>query len=356
MESTALVLSLLAIVACQTAVAMFNRCSNGDACIDIRQCDRFGPHYNEPAKWSPSLREEFRNRVCERESSNGVNVYKVCCPQPAVTTPAGKLTQRLDLLDLENCGPYSEDRISFGSTAKLFQYPWMALIRSKGKWICGGTLINDRYVLTAAHCVKSRVFEFVRLGEFELNRTIDCDLRNEECAPAPQDIPVERDIMHEGYSARRKQNDIALLRLARAATLNENVKPICLPVGAASQTIVPSYYVTGWGSTENSLFSNKLQFAEQQLVPLDECQTRLTEEDKHVRLVDTQMCAIGVKNLSENCIGDSGGPLKSVSINARYVQYGVVSFGLNSCGKKSAPGVYTRVESYMDWILSNLED
>uniref|UniRef100_A0A182ITB3 Uncharacterized protein n=1 Tax=Anopheles atroparvus TaxID=41427 RepID=A0A182ITB3_ANOAO len=356
MELTAPVWSLLAIVACQSVSAMFNSCTNGDACIDIRQCDRFGPHHNEPSRWSTSLKHDFRSRVCQRESLSGVNTYKVCCPSPAVATPATVKKRRLELLDLEHCGDYSEDRIAFGNNAKLFQYPWMALLRSGGEWICGGTLINERYVLTAAHCVKNKAFDYVRLGEFELNRTIDCDLRNEACAAAPQNIPVEREIMHLDYSPRRKQNDIALLRLAYAASINDNVKPICLPVSPVMRTIMPTYYVAGWGATENSLISNKLQFTELNLTAKDECQSRISEEDKHVRIVDTQMCATGVKHLSENCIGDSGGPMKSVSVSARYVQYGVVSFGLKSCGKKAAPGVYTRVESFIDWILDSLEE
>ncbi|KFB52512.1 AGAP009214-PA-like protein [Anopheles sinensis] len=75
MQSNGLALSLLAIVACHTAAAaMFNRCSKGDACVDIRSCDRFGPYHTEPSKWSARLKEDFRGRLCQRDSINGVNV------------------------------------------------------------------------------------------------------------------------------------------------------------------------------------------------------------------------------------------------------------------------------------------
>uniref|UniRef100_A0A182IUB1 Uncharacterized protein n=1 Tax=Anopheles atroparvus TaxID=41427 RepID=A0A182IUB1_ANOAO len=350
MELTAPVWSLLAIVACQSVGAMFNSCTNGDACIDIRQCDRFGPHHNEPSRWSTSLKHDFRSRVCQRESSNGVTVYKVCCPL------SDRWRRKLDLLDLEQCGAYSDNRIAHGNKAALFQFPWMALLRSGREWICGGTLINERYVLTAAHCVWRTPIEFVRLGEYDLSRSIDCDMRGEVCAPTPQDIVVEREIMHEDYSPRRKQNDIALLRLAYAASINDNVFPICLPVTPDMKPNFSKYVVAGWGSTENAISSSVLQFTELSLMAQDECLARLHEIDQYAKLFDTQMCAIGVKNLSDNCLGDSGGPLKSISVNARFVQYGVVSFGLNSCGKKSAPGVYARVESYIDWILDKLEE
>uniref|UniRef100_A0AAG5DS92 Peptidase S1 domain-containing protein n=1 Tax=Anopheles atroparvus TaxID=41427 RepID=A0AAG5DS92_ANOAO len=354
MQATPLVLSLWAIVCCQTVAAMFNSCTNGDACIDISRCDFFGPNHKEPKKWTVSQKEGFKSRFCNKEqSSSGGNVYKVCCPKSRTT---GVVKNRIDLLDLESCGPYTSDRIAFGKDAKLFEYPWMALLRSGREWICGGTLINKRYVLTAAHCVKNEVVDSVRLGEFELNRTIDCDMRGEVCADPPQDIPVERVIIHEEYSIRRKQHDIALLRLTREATMNDNVIPICLPVTPALQTKLPTFFVAGWGATENSVHSNKLQFTKLNLVPVNECQTQLRVEDRYVNLYDTQLCARGEEELSDNCVGDSGGPLKSVSVNARFVQYGVVSFGLKSCGKRTAPGVYTKVEHYLDWILNKLEE
>uniref|UniRef100_A0AAG5DTW4 limulus clotting factor C n=1 Tax=Anopheles atroparvus TaxID=41427 RepID=A0AAG5DTW4_ANOAO len=349
MQATPLVLSLWAIVCCQTVAAMFNSCTNGDACIDISRCDFFGPNHKEPNKWTASQKEGFKSRFCSKEqSSSGGNLYKVCCKNT--------LKNRIDLLDLENCGPYTSERIAFGKDAKLFEFPWMALLSSREIWICGGTLINKRYVLTAAHCVKNIELGPVRLGEYDLNETIDCDTRGELCADPAQDIPVERVIIHEEYNARRKQHDIALLRLSREATMNDNVNPICLPVTPALQTKLPTYFVAGWGTTEKSLQSTKLQFTKLNLVSLDECQTQLRSIVGLVNLYDTQLCAKGEEELSDNCVGDSGGPLKSVSVSARFVQYGVVSFGLKSCGKRSAPGVYTKVEQYLDWILDKLED
>uniref|UniRef100_A0A182PAL6 Peptidase S1 domain-containing protein n=1 Tax=Anopheles epiroticus TaxID=199890 RepID=A0A182PAL6_9DIPT len=211
-----------AVDACSKINALkFNKCSEGEVCINIRECERFSPHHNEPAKWTMSLRDEFRRRICQREKSNGVNVYRVCCSPPAAKTQEGA-NRGLELLDLENCGAYTDDKISFGQDAKLFQYPWMALLRSKaGSFFCGGTLINERYVLTAAHCLISNDVAFVRLGEYDLNSTIDCD-KHGDCALAPQDIPVERIISHADYSGRYKVHDIGLIRLARRASLNDS--------------------------------------------------------------------------------------------------------------------------------------
>uniref|UniRef100_A0A182Q1X5 Peptidase S1 domain-containing protein n=1 Tax=Anopheles farauti TaxID=69004 RepID=A0A182Q1X5_9DIPT len=341
---------LLMAVCCQDTAAQFVQCRGAEACVNIEDCPTFGPHYHEPAKWTDALRQEFRKRVCKRERINGGNAYKVCCQ------PANDGRKRgLELLDLESCGPYTEDRIAFGQDARLFQFPWMALLMTRdNRFPCGGTLIAERYVLSAAHCVLERIVK-VRLGEFDISKPIDCDKRGELCAEAPQDIPVEKTISHEDYSRRYKVNDIALFRLARNAELNDNVAPICLPVNAAMSTKQPVYFVAGWGTTEKDITSDRLLFTKLSLVPNAECKERLKPHEQDIQLYDTQMCAMGT-NLTDNCTGDSGGPLKTISINARYVQYGVVSYGLRSCGRLSAPGVYARVESYVPWILQHLEE
>uniref|UniRef100_A0A182Y9V8 Peptidase S1 domain-containing protein n=1 Tax=Anopheles stephensi TaxID=30069 RepID=A0A182Y9V8_ANOST len=365
-ESARILSRLVVFVAyCQTVTALneilcpteFNACYGSEMCINIRDCDRFSPHHSEPGKWSASLRNEFRQRVCQREKNNGISIFKVCCDVPAVQADdEGARKRGLELLDLERCGSYTDDKISFGQDAKLFQFPWMALLRGKvGSFFCGGTLINDRYVLTAAHCIVNNDVSFVRLGEYDLNSTIDCD-KHGECAMPPQDIPVERTFSHQDYSGRFKMNDIGLIRLARRVALNDNVLPICLPVTPAFGTKQTTFFVVGWGQTQNALFSNKLQYTKLSLVANDECQKQLRQKDKFVRIFDSQLCAIGA-DLSDNCSGDSGGPLKSISVqHSRYVQYGVVSFGLRTCGKQSAPGVYTKVENYIDWILSRMEE
>uniref|UniRef100_A0A182Q656 Peptidase S1 domain-containing protein n=1 Tax=Anopheles farauti TaxID=69004 RepID=A0A182Q656_9DIPT len=350
-STVTLTITLLSIGAInQMVTAQYNTCTGEDTCVDIQDCALFGPHFTEPAKWAVGLKEEFRKRVCARDRSK--NLFKVCC-----LPKANSVRRRgLELLDLAHCGVYSDDKISFGQDAKLFQYPWMALLRSRtGGFFCGGTLINERYVLTAAHCLRDNDVAQVRLGEYDLNSTIDCD-KHGECAASPQDIPVERIISHDMYSGRYKVNDIGLIRLARKASLNDMVQPICLPVTPGLRTDQTIYFVAGWGQTHNAVSSEKLQYTKLELMPNDECTRRWQQSVRHIKIVDSQMCAIGT-DLADNCSGDSGGPLKSISVaNSRFVQYGVVSFGLRTCGKQSAPGVYTRVESYIDWILNHLEE
>uniref|UniRef100_A0A182WXI4 Peptidase S1 domain-containing protein n=1 Tax=Anopheles quadriannulatus TaxID=34691 RepID=A0A182WXI4_ANOQN len=327
--------ALLIVACCQIVVAQFNQCKGGESCIDINECAHFGPHHTDPSKWSVSLKRDFRDKLCRRESNNGKVLFKVCCQQEANSNNHRK--RNLTLLDLEKCGPYIEEKIANGIDAILFQYPWMALLQdTELDFVCGGTIS-------------------VRLGEFDLKSDIDCDKRGERCALPPQDIAVERTIKHKDYSARHKVNDIALIRLASEASYNENVMPICLPVSPEMRTVKEVYYVSGWGFTENGTTSDVLQVGLLRELPNDVCQQLLRRKDDYVTVNSDQMCAIGA-NRTDNCAGDSGGPLKTIAVNARFVQYGVVSYGLRTCGKETAPGVYTRVENYIDWILDELEE
>ncbi|KFB45887.1 AGAP009220-PA-like protein [Anopheles sinensis] len=73
-------------------------------------------------------------------------------------------------------------------------------------------------------------------------------------------------------------------------------------------------------------------------------------------LFDTHICAIGVLARSGSCFGNSGGPLICETKAEQSVSIALMSFGLNSCGLVSSPAVFTRVESFIDWILYQLED
>ncbi|XP_055641870.1 phenoloxidase-activating factor 3-like [Toxorhynchites rutilus septentrionalis] len=327
------------------------QCGSQQKCVQFTKCDEFKQYVGiNSNRWPQSIKLEVKNRLCDIQEQGNSRIYSVCCtesrPQPG-----------LAMLDTKNCGRASLQKVAFGKKAPLYRYPWMALLQTyDGTFSCGGTLIAERYVLTAAHCDRPPIVS-VRLGEHDLSKVEDCivDVDDRDCAPEPQDIAVAKFIKHNLYSASKRKNDIALIRLASSAVMNDNVKTICLPIGNFQRNPEPTnMIITGWGYTEKGETSNVLQFVSLPIVSNSQCGRTLVRLSDAISLDDSQVCA-GGKNRMDNCAGDSGGPLQYYTqAEARAVQHGIVSFGLNSCGVDSVPGVYTKVSHFIDWILQNL--
>uniref|UniRef100_A0A182TI49 Peptidase S1 domain-containing protein n=1 Tax=Anopheles melas TaxID=34690 RepID=A0A182TI49_9DIPT len=283
--------------------------------------------------------------------------------------PDAGATLNWNLLPTRNCGTITVNRIAHGNTTRVFEYPWMVLLRYESNSVlsdrCGGSLINNRYVLTAAHCVRTsssiRLVK-VRLGEHDKRQQIDCHVYSDgekDCADPAVDVDIESMIVHKDYNRPIKfRHDIALLRMAQEVEFSDSVKPICLPVNEdVRRKVLPKYIITGWGTTEQQSLSDLLLQAIVNHVPVPECQQKMNENFLYVTLADEwQMCAAG-EGLVDSCQGDSGGPLGfSVDVaGAKFVQFGIVSAGVRSCGKESVPGIYTRVTSYMNWIVANMK-
>ncbi|XP_055637674.1 phenoloxidase-activating factor 3-like [Toxorhynchites rutilus septentrionalis] len=335
------------------AVGQLRQCGSQQKCVQFNECDEFKQYVGIPSnRWPDSIKQEVKNRLCNVKQQGNSRIYSICCSE---TGPQSGLA----MLDTKNCGKSSSERVAFGKNAPLYRYPWMALLQTyDGSFSCGGTLITKRYVLTAAHCGRPAIIS-VRLGEHDLSKVQDCIVLGDErdCAPDPQDIAVAEFIKHKRYSPSKRKNDIALIRLVSPALINNNVNTICLPISNFRNNPEPEkMIITGWGYTEKeNRTSNVLQFVNLPIVSNSECGPTLARLSDAISLDDdTQLCAGGTERM-DNCAGDSGGPLQYYSrTEARAVQHGIVSYGLNSCGVESVPGVYTKVSYYIDWILQNL--
>ncbi|XP_043285484.1 melanization protease 1-like [Venturia canescens] len=273
------------------------------------------------------------------------------------------------LLRDEECGPVYENRIYGGNVTSIYEFPWMAMLgyNEGGKtdeFRCGGALISERYVVTAAHCTtelpEGLTLRTIRLGEYDLSSEVDCESwengRGYNCAAKHQDFGVDRVEVHPEFMRRKLLNDISLVRLSRAADLRPpSVRPICLPMG---DTVFLSnkVTVTGWGSTEFATRSQRLLKAVLPLVDTEACSEAYSF--RGVKIWEKQICAGGL-NGQDSCSGDSGGPLQAPAVyngQPRYVLYGVVSFGPHGCGVEGYPGVYTSVAHYVRWILDTITE
>ncbi|XP_068909356.1 serine protease snake-like [Tenebrio molitor] len=271
-----------------------------------------------------------------------------------VTRPPILLVNRPPITRNE-CGHRVIRLIVGGTNVTRKEFPHMALIgfepQSRDiKWLCGGTIISNEYILTAAHCLSHHEHgraKYVRIG-----------VTNLEDTNHRQQLEVEEIIPHPEYRSSSHYHDIGLLRLKRSAKLNSFTVPACLYSNHDIES--EKAIATGWGSTtyEGSGTNNLLK------VTLDLWDHALCNQSYKNEVIlmrrlkkgiidDIQVCAGSLDNdEKDTCQGDSGGPLqifhKGNDIKCMYDIIGVTSFG-KSCGVKN-PGVYVRVSKYIGWI------
>ncbi|XP_039183439.1 chymotrypsin-like protease CTRL-1 [Crotalus tigris] len=226
------------------------------------------------------------------------------------------------------------DRIINGVNAIRGSWPWQVSLQTSSRnHFCGGSLINQNWVATAAHCKVKAGTHFAYFGLYN---------RYDNAAPA-QRRSIVKVITNPSWDPYNINNDITLLKLSAPVQLNAYVSPVCL---ASSNEVLPAGLkcaTTGWG--RDRLSSNEpatiLQQVSLPLVPSNECQ------QKHSNTITSSMiCAGGAGATS--CHGDSGGPLVCQKGSAWYL-IGIVSWGSPSCNVRT-PAVYTRVSKFRNWI------
>ncbi|XP_068179784.1 transmembrane protease serine 9-like [Antennarius striatus] len=223
-----------------------------------------------------------------------------------------------------------EDKIVGGYECTPHSQPHQVSLNS-GYHFCGGSLVNKNWVVSAAHCYKSRVE--VRLGEHNLRQSEDSE----------QYIKSSRVIRHPEYSSYNIDNDIMLIKLSTPATLNEFVQPVALPTACAPAGTMCK--VSGWGNTMSSTADkNKLQCLD---IPI--LSTRDCENSYPGMITDAMFCAGYLEGGKDSCQGDSGGP-----VVCNNELQGVVSWGYG-CAEKDHPGVYAKVCIFNDWLERTMQ-
>ncbi|XP_033643912.1 uncharacterized protein LOC117303722 isoform X2 [Asterias rubens] len=254
-------------------------------------------------------------------------------PMPEVTVAPGSC-------GIKNVVNGINTRIIGGSAAKRGSWPWQAqLILKRSGHYCGATLIDEHTVISAAHCFQRYGKErfTVRLGEHDQYRSEGSE----------QDFDIECLHIHQRYDSTSTNNDIAVLKLkaknGRGVQMNNYVSPACL----TEREDLPdnhNCWISGWGNTGDD-YPKLLQEARVPLLSRSTCTSRRVYGYK---LTNQMMCAGYLNGGIDSCDGDSGGPLVC-EYNGVWQLVGVTSWG-SGCAQPNAPGVYSRVNQFLDWI------
>ncbi|EAA00585.4 AGAP012022-PA, partial [Anopheles gambiae str. PEST] len=242
-----------------------------------------------------------------------------------------------------------------GSPAYLREFAHIAAIGwtnedQSVRWLCGGSLIWENFILTAAHCAaddNNVPPDVARMG--------DINIYSDEDDEFAQQLKIVEIIRHPKHKYNSNYYDIALMKLERNVTLHNTVAPTCLWLD--DEIRFPELLAAGWGRTGFGEDTTKT-LLKVQLAPItnDKCSTHYQRGVRKLEngLMDHQFCAGDEK--MDTCPGDSGGPLHVKLFKKwKLVPFlvGVTSFG-KACGI-SAPGVYVKVSKFSDWIIETLQ-
>ncbi|XP_068267451.1 chymotrypsin-like protease CTRL-1 isoform X1 [Nyctibius grandis] len=231
---------------------------------------------------------------------------------------------------------YYSERIINGQNAVPGSWPWQVSLQTRsGSHFCGGSLINENWVVTAAHCEFNTYSHVVVLGQYDRSAS----------AESVQVKTVSKAVTNPSWNPTTLNNDITLLKLSSPAQLGPRVCPVCLPPANLALSTNLRCVTTGWGRTNpnSQALAVRLQQVTLPLISQSQC-----TQYWGTRITSSMLCAGGAG--ASSCQGDSGGPLVYQNGNV-WTLIGIVSWGTTNCNVRT-PAIYTRVSQFRNWIDS----
>ncbi|CAH1780724.1 unnamed protein product [Owenia fusiformis] len=253
-----------------------------------------------------------------------------------------------------------QSRITGGTVVHPeFSWPWMVTIRNRNievgklRHVCGAAIVNRNWVVTAAHCFSNKKAgrdpdDFVLF--FGKHHRINFE-------PGQMSRDVELIIIHEEFDkASQYDSDIALMKFKEPLNYTERVQPLCV-----AKTNATFCVMIGWGSTARGDITKDIFFRveladllHQVIVPLIDTSICNRRDWLAGRISENMLCAGFEEGGKDACMGDSGGPMFCADNLNQWTLKGIASWGIG-CGVAKRPGVYTKVENFLDWIDEKIE-
>ncbi|XP_059086215.1 serine protease nudel-like isoform X2 [Tigriopus californicus] len=236
------------------------------------------------------------------------------------------------------------DKIVGGTDADAKNWPAIVAIYRDGDFICGGTIINDEWVLTAAHCVEN-----YKENQYYFDILVGM-LRKNSKSSLQYSRKVVKVVINEEFDSTYLKNDVAMLKVDKPFIFNAFAGQACLPTSPEmSPQVGDICYAAGWGNKRED--RDPAEHLQEVRIPIMEsCK-------KDYNNIELQICGGRFEGGIDSCQGDSGGPLfcqKPDDPNRWYLG-GVISHG-EGCARSDTPGVYTRVYAYTQWIEDKLAE
>ncbi|XP_041030355.1 transmembrane protease serine 4a isoform X1 [Carcharodon carcharias] len=234
------------------------------------------------------------------------------------------------------CERTASDRIVGGIDASIDEWPWQVSLQYKKQHLCGGSIINSQWILTAAHCFPEEYHQIASWRVFAGSETLYSGGRS---------FSIVKIVTNTNYDPQSSDYDIALIKVRSPLPFTDYIRPVCLPNYDSPIRKNILAWVTGWGYTkEYGKVSTILQQANVSVIERNVCNRR---QYYNGQITDRMLCAGYLAGKVDACQGDSGGPL--VYYFRHWQQIGIVSWG-SGCARPKRPGVYSDVTALLDWI------
>ncbi|XP_030760678.1 venom serine protease 34-like, partial [Sitophilus oryzae] len=238
-----------------------------------------------------------------------------------------------------DCGMEGMTRITGGQETGINQFPFMAGVIYKNDFFCGCTIIANRYLLTAGHCIYQTNPDdlLILVGDHDLSTGRDTN--------ASKLYHVSAYEIHPWFNMTSWRNDIGIIQTSTVIKFGPAIRPVCLPFkhtyyDFAGQTGT----ILGWGLLKFSgVPSNTLQRADLTILSTRQCNFFDQPPTSY-----NELCTY--EKEKDSCQHDSGGPVIWYDTSTeRYVLVGIISHG-KPC-PSNTPGLNTRVTEYLQWII-----